>query len=211
MCQIPYVFTYLAEAIVVKARCKGMNNNWKNNKMVQKEQEHACFSSKKIIKAVLAALGIAGIKSSVYITYSVEGRLLRVRVSDHGVNLSTWYRNMQGQIVHLDESDNIAFTFLPNKEECMSLRIKYPPKAINKTQVFSDIRSRTPIEDDFTVTHYVYRSWRIDEETLSCLIYGIVTYTETGRYSDPLCNTSAKATVFMDKSNHPPERQRSGG
>ena len=66
------------------------------------------YSSADIIQTVLNALGIQRTNSSEYETYTVDGKLLRVRVSDHGVNLSAWYRNNQNEDVPLTDSDNIA-------------------------------------------------------------------------------------------------------
>ena len=55
------------------------------------------YSSADIIQTVLNALGIQRTNLSEYETYTVDGKLLRVRVSDHGVNLSAWYRNNQNE------------------------------------------------------------------------------------------------------------------
>lgn len=68
------------------------------------------YKSSEIIQAVLDALGLQRTNSSEYVTYTADGKVLRVRVSDHGVNLSAWYRNNEGEVIPLSNSDNIAFT-----------------------------------------------------------------------------------------------------
>ena len=72
------------------------------------------YSSADIIQTVLNALGIQRTNLSEYETYTVDGKLLRVRVSDHGVNLSAWYRNNQNEDVPLTDSDNIALAITYN-------------------------------------------------------------------------------------------------
>lgn len=54
-------------------------------------------------------------------------------MSDHGVNLSTWYAKNKDEIVPLKDSNNVAITILPNRQECEREKIPFPPKAINKT------------------------------------------------------------------------------
>ena len=164
------------------------------------------YKSSEIIQAVLDALGLQRTNSSEYVTYTADGKVLRVRVSDHGVNLSAWYRNNEGEVIPLSNSDNIAFTFLPNRDECKTLNIKFPPKVINKTPVYSDLKTKTPIDYEFTVMHYVYSSWKFTEEYLNLLTNAIVNYTTSGKFIDPLANTSAKAVLFNDTSNKKPQK-----
>ena len=164
------------------------------------------YKSSEIIQAVLDALGLQRTNSSEYVTYTADGKVLRVRVSDHGVNLSAWYRNNEGEVIPLSNSDNIAFTFLPNRDECKTLNIKFPPKVINKTPVYSDLKTKTPIDYEFTVMHYVYSSWKFTEEYLNLLTNAIVNYTTSGKFNDPLANTSAKAVLFNDTSNKKPQK-----
>lgn len=140
------------------------------------------YKSSEIIQAVLDALGLQRTNSSEYVTYTADGKVLRVRVSDHGVNLSAWYRNNEGEVIPLSNSDNIAFTFLPNRDECKTLNIKFPPKVINKTPVYSDLKTKTPIDYEFTVMHYVYSSWKFTEENLNLLTNAIVNYTTSGKF-----------------------------
>jgi len=168
--------------------------------------QHKIYRSDEIIERILKSLGLQRTDSSEYKTYTVDGKLLRVRVSDHGVNLSSWYRNNQGEEVPLNDSDNIAFTFLPNKEECAERGEEFRTTAINKTTVYSDVSTMTPIDFQFTVMHYIYQSWKFTEERLQALVSKIVEYTNSGKFEDPLHNTSAKATVFNDTSNDKPKK-----
>jgi hypothetical protein len=168
--------------------------------------QHKIYRSDEIIERILKSLGLQRTDSSEYKTYTVDGKLLRVRVSDHGVNLSSWYRNNQGEEVPLNDSDNIAFTFLPNREECAERGEEFRTTAINKTTVYSDISTMTPIDFQFTVMYYIYQSWKFTEERLQALVSKIVEYTNSGKFEDPLHNTSAKATVFNDTSNNKPKK-----
>ena len=56
--------------------------------------------------------------------------------------------------------------------------------------------------------HYVYRSWKFTSELLQQLVTAIVEYTKSGKFSDPLANTSAKAVPFEDTSNKKPKKIR---
>lgn len=175
-----------------------MDNNSPNQRKI--------YRSDEIIDSILKSLGLQRTDSSEYKTYTVDGKLLRVRVSDHGVNLSSWYRNNQGEEIPLNDSDNIAFTFLPNREECAERGEEFRTTAINKTTVYSDAATMTPIDFKFTVMHYIYQSWKFTEERLQALVSKIVEYTNSGKFEDPLHNTSAKATVFNDTSNNKPKK-----
>lgn len=92
------------------------------------------LSSDYIIQRILTALNLQGIGPSTYQTsITPNGVVLRLRVSDHGVNLSTWYAKNKDVIVPLKDSNNVAITILPNRQECEREKIPFPPKAINKT------------------------------------------------------------------------------
>ena len=167
------------------------------------------LSSDYIIKSVLAALDIHSTGPTTYQTsISPDGILLRIRISNHGVNLSTWYAKNINEIVPLRDSNNVAITFLPNREECKSAKIPYPPKAINKTTVYTSRDSKTAIDksEDFSVEHYCYESWRMDDNAVNLVIGAIRGYIISGNYEDPLKNLSNKATHFSDTSNQPPKK-----
>ena len=109
--------------------------------MIEKDKKSAkirkIYRSDEIIKDILDALNLTRETPSTYVTsMAQDGKFTRLRVSDHGVNMSSWYKSNVGEEVPLTDSVNLALTFLPNKEECMEQNIPYPPKAINKTQVF---------------------------------------------------------------------------
>ena len=73
------------------------------------------FKSSEIIDKVLESLGLTREKVSTYQDYTLpNGDLLRLRLSNHGVNLSTWHRKNQEerennpQAPKLNQSTNIA-------------------------------------------------------------------------------------------------------
>lgn len=74
---------------------------------------------------VLKSLGVEMRNVSNYQDYTLpNGDLLRLRISDHGINLSTWHRKnkeareIDPKVPKLDKSTNIAVTFRPTKKEC---------------------------------------------------------------------------------------------
>ena len=69
--------------------------------------QHKVFRSDEIIKLILNNLGVTRTDTSEYIKYMVNGKLLRVRISDHGINLSAWYRNNLGDVIPINESNKI--------------------------------------------------------------------------------------------------------
>jgi hypothetical protein len=74
------------------------------------------FRSDEIIKHILDGLNLTRKDASTCESSTTQdGKFLRLRISSHGVNMSSWYRNNDGQEIPLTESDNIALTFLPNK------------------------------------------------------------------------------------------------
>lgn len=167
------------------------------------------LTSDYIINRILAALDIHSIGPSTYQTsIGPNGLLLRIRISNHGVNLSTWYAKNTNEIIPLKDSINVAITFLPNKQECEKTKIPFPPKAINKTTVYTSKESKTAIQksEDFIVEHYCYESWRMDDEAINLVIGAIKRYMNNGTYEDPLKGQNNRATHFSDKSNQPPKK-----
>lgn len=78
------------------------------------------FSSNEIINEILNHLNVIKTGNSTYLTHqTITGKYIRLRISDHGVNMSSWYRNNNGEDIPLNESVNISLTFLPNREECL--------------------------------------------------------------------------------------------
>ena len=167
------------------------------------------LSSDYIIQRVLTALNLQSVGASTYQTsISQNGTVLRVRISNHGVNLSTWYAKNKDEIVPLKNSNNVAITILPNRQECEREKIPFPPKAINKTMVNTSKDSKTPIpqSENFTVEHYCYESWRMDENDINLVIEAIKGYMVNGKYIDPLRDKGNKATHFSDTSNQQPKK-----
>lgn len=160
------------------------------------------FSSNEIINEILNHLNVIKTGNSTYLTHqTITGKYIRLRISDHGVNMSSWYRNNNGEDIPLNESVNISLTFLPNREECLGKGLTFPQKAINKTNVFKGRNSKQIIDYNFTIIHYVYASWKINYQYLELIIESILIFIETGRYVDNLSETSAKPAVFEDVSN----------
>ena len=122
--------------------------------------------------------------------------------------MSSWYRNCKGSTFPINETINVALTFVPNKTECEIRRLPYPPKVINKTVVYVSQSLKVPIDNVFSITHYVYESWKISVEHIQMLIMELRQFMESGMFNDPLSNTTARATKFVDVSNKPPYKAK---
>ena len=167
------------------------------------------LSSDYIIQRILTALNLQSIGASTYQTsISQNGTFLRVRISNHGVNLSTWYAKNKDEVVPLKDSNNVAITILPNRQECKRENIPFPQKIINKTTVNTskDSKQHIPKSEDFTVEHFCYESWKMDENAINLVIAAIKKYMVSGQYVDPLNQQGNKATHFSDTSNQPPKK-----
>ena len=157
--------------------------------------------SEYIIRRLLKELGLERVTPSTYAEYSyidVETQkrsTLRVRISDHGVILLNWYRHYGEDDCRLSESDNIAVTFIPNREECQEQGIPYPPKIV-----------KTDIKDTFVVMHYLYRSWKLTEEDIMEIASALKDFINGRGYSDPLAQKPSHADVFKNTSNIPYEK-----
>ena len=173
------------------------------------QPDNVVLSSDYIIKRILAALDIHSIGPSIYqSSIGPNGVLLRIRISNHGVNLSTWYVKNTNEIIPLKDSINVAITFLPNKQECEKAKTPFPPKAINKTSVYISKESRIVIQDseEFTVEHYCYKSWRMDDNAVDLVIGAIKGYMINGTFEDPLKEHGNRAAHFSDTSNQAPKK-----
>ena len=168
--------------------------------------------SEYIITRILAELGFERVTASTYAEYSYintethERNTLRVRISDHGVILSNWYKHYSDSECRLSESDNLAITFMPNKEECHKNGNEFPPKIINKTKVYMDMETKTTIEETFVVIHYLYRSWKLVEEDIIEISDSLKNFINGKGYSDPLALKPSRADVFRNTSNIPYEK-----
>jgi hypothetical protein len=164
-----------------------------------------------MIDIVLEALGLKRENLSTYQDFPLSDDVfLRLRVSDHGVNLSTWYRKNQEQreenpsLPKLHLSTNVAITFAPNKEECAAKGISFPQKAINKTGVKTAAGNN--VKPQFSVGHIQYASWLIDDGDIEQIAAAVVAFTQKGFYADPLGLASGKVLAWKDTSNLPPQK-----
>ena len=169
------------------------------------------FTSAGIIEMILGCLGLKREDISTYRDYSLpDGGYLRLRLSDHGVNLSTWYKKnltarLNDQTVpKLNESTNIAITFSPGKNECEERGIELPQKIINKTKV------KTPkgnnVKPQFSVGHISYASWRLTGNEVGLIISALFRFIEEGIYYDPIGLKSGKVLAWEDISNMLPKK-----
>ena len=177
-------------------------------------QSELAYTSSEIIDMILNVLGINRKSISTYHDYPVsEGIYIRLRVSDHGVNLSTWFKKNKEQraddpsLPKLNKSTNIAITFAPTENECIAKGIAFPQKAINKTIVKTD--SGNNVKPQFSVGHIQYASWLIDKKDIELLSFAIISFTRTGIYIDPLGISSGKVLAWQDTSNLPPLQLKS--
>ena len=169
------------------------------------------YNSSNLIDVILNSLGLKREDISTYQDYPLSDDVfLRLRVSDHGVNLSTWYRHNQRQreenpsLPKLNLSTNIAITFAPNKEECVAKGISFPQKAINKTRVKTAAGNN--VKPQFSVGHIQYASWLIDDTDIEQIAAAVVAFTQRGIYADPVGLASGKVLAWKDTSNLPPQK-----
>ena len=169
------------------------------------------LSSEAIIDSILRALGISREDISTYCDYVLpSGTFLRLRISDHGVNLSTWFRKNMKQreenpsLPKLNGSTNVALTFAPNKDECLRKGIAYPQKAINKTSVKTE-KGRN-VKPQFSVGHIQYASWLLVNSDVEKITRAVIAFIESGIYVDPLGLSRGKILAWQDTSNLPPKK-----
>lgn len=169
------------------------------------------YTSSEIIDEVLRAIGVNRKEISTYQDYVLpDGKYLRLRISDHGVNLSTWYnknkeqREENSMLPKLNSSTNIAITFALTEKECKARGIKFPQKAINKTVVKTN--SGNNVKPQFSVGHIQYASWLLDISSIQQIAAAILEFTKSGVFTDPLGSESGKTIVWEDTSNLPPKK-----
>lgn len=169
------------------------------------------YSSEELINMVLNCLGLKREDISTYQDYVLpNGLYLRLRISNHGVNLSTWFNKNKEQrdedplLPKLNKSTNIAISFAPNEEECAEKGIDFPQKAINKTRVKTDAGNN--VKPQFSVGHIQYASWLLTDTDTELIATAIKAFTENGVYTDPLGLSSGKIIAWNDTSNLPPQK-----
>ena len=172
------------------------------------------YTSSRIIDMILEVLGINRKDISTYQDYPVsDGIYIRLRVSDHGVNLSTWFRKNKEQrtdnpsLPKLNKTTNVAITFALTEKECKAKGVAFPQKAINKTAVKTDAGNN--VKPQFSVGHIQYASWLINKTDIEQLSSAIIQFTRTGIYVDPLGISSGKVIAWQDTSNMPPLKLKS--
>ena len=160
---------------------------------------------------VLNYLGLKREDISTYQDYVLpNGLYLRLRISNHGVNLSTWFNKNKEQrdedplLPKLNKSTNIAISFAPNEEECAEKGIDFPQKAINKTRVKTDAGNN--VKPQFSVGHIQYASWLLTDTDTELIATAIKAFTENGVYTDPFGLSSGKIIAWNDTSNLPPQK-----
>lgn len=169
------------------------------------------FKSSEIIYRILESLGLKLENDSNYQDFTLSnGDLLRLRISDHGINLSTWHRKNKEarendpKVPKLDKSINIAITVQPAKEECEEKGVKFPQKVINKTQVKT--YKGNNVKPQFSVGHISYSSWLLSKEEIDLIIVAISNFVKSGIYCEPIGLGSGKVLVWDDTSNIPPRK-----
>lgn len=169
------------------------------------------YKSSEIIDEVLKALGISREDISTYKDYVLpNGKYIRLRISDHGINLSTWFNKNKEQragnpsLPKLNASTNIAITFAPTGEECKEKGIKFPQKAINKTRVKTGAGNN--VKPQFSVGHIQYASWLLCDMDIQQIATAILDCTNTGVYTDPIGLSSGKVIAWQNTSNLPPKQ-----
>lgn len=169
------------------------------------------YKSSEIIDEVLKALGISREDISTYKDYVLpNGKYIRLRISDHGINLSTWFNKNKEQragnpsLPKLNASTNIAITFAPTGEECKEKGIKFPQKAINKTMVKTDAGNN--VKPQFSVGHIQYASWLLSDSNIQQIAAAIVEFTNSGLFTDPIGLSNGKVIAWQNTSNLPPKK-----
>ncbi len=169
------------------------------------------YKSSEIIDEVLKALGISREDISTYKDYVLpNGKYIRLRISDHGINLSTWFNKNKEQragnpsLPKLNASTNIAITFAPTGEECKEKGIQFPQKAINKTMVKTDAGNN--VKPQFSVGHIQYASWLLCDMDIQQIAAAILDCINTGVYTDPIGLSSGKVIAWQNTSNLPPKQ-----
>ena len=171
------------------------------------------FNSSELIELALKALGLERKNISTYVDFPINQKLyIRLRISDHGLILSTWVKkNMEDRkknkdTLRLNQSKNIAISFSPSQEECDKKKLRFPIKIINKTMVKT--KQGHNVKPQFIIEHYCYLSWLLTESETSSIIYVIKQLSQKGVYIEPLGLKSGKVLMWENISNLPPKKRK---
>lgn len=151
------------------------------------------FNSSELIERALKALGLERKNISTYVDFPINQKLyIRLRISDHGLILSTWVKkNME------DRKKN---------KECNKKKLRFPIKIINKTMVKT--KQGHNVKPQFIIEHYCYLSWLLTESETSSIIYAIKQLSQKGVYIEPLGLKSGKVLMWENISNLPPKKRK---
>ena len=182
------------------------NQNTENN-----VNKHV-FSSSEVIDKVLNAIGLTRDALSTYQQYQYpNGDYLRLRVSNHGIFLQHWFdknreARMDGQNVpKLDVGLNLAITFAPNEQECLTMGKPFPMKIKNVTA--AKTQQGNNIKPQFKVRHICYYSWMLTQEDVDAISASLSNCVTNGEdYKEPLQGNPDKVVEWEDISNLPPKK-----
>lgn len=167
------------------------------------------FSSSEIIDNVLNAIGLTRAKMSTYQQYCYpNGDYMRLRISNHGIYLQHWFdKNREARIngqnnPKLNIGHNIAITFAPNEQECLSAGEIFPMKIKNVSSVKT--KQGNNAKPQFKVKHICYYSWMLTKEDVNSIFASLVNCISMGiDYNEPLEDID-KIVEWEDTSNRPP-------
>ena len=113
-----------------------------------------------------------------------DGRIVIVRVADHGTYLFHWTDRNEG--IDLSRSANYAITFKDHRD------------VTHKTE----IRGVSP--PVFVVRQYVYACSLLEDRDVQTIAEAILKLIDDGVYTDPFINTAKHAVIWREETNKPP-------
>ena len=170
------------------------------------------LSSDYVINQVLQSIGLTRNNLSTYQQYqSSNGDIIRLRISDHGIFLQHWYdknreARMNGQNTpKLDVGMNLALTFAPNEQECLSMGISFPMKIKNVTT--AKTQQGNNVKPQFKIRHICYYSWELTQEDVDSISNSLRNCISSGDdFVEPLGGDPNKVVEWEDTSNLPPQK-----
>ena len=170
------------------------------------------LSSDYVINQVLQSIGLTRNNLSTYQQYqSSNGDIIRLRISDHGIFLQHWYdknreARMNGQNTpKLDVGMNLALTFAPNEQECLSMGISFPMKIKNVTT--AKTQQGNNVKPQFKIRHICYYSWELTQEDVDSISNSLRNCISSGDdFVEPLGGDPNKVVEWEYTSNLPPQK-----
>lgn len=168
------------------------------------------LSSDYVINQVLQSIGLTRNNLSTYQQYqSSNGDIIRLRISDYGIFFQHWYdknreARMNGQNTpKLDVGMNLALTFAPNEQECLSMGISFPMKIKNVTT--AKTQQGNNVKPQFKIRHICYYSWELTQEDVDSISNSLRNCISSGDdFVEPLGGDPNKVVEWEDTSNLPP-------